>query len=305
MSSGFHLPVGDGHALWIEAYGNPDGVPVLFLHGGPGSGCNPSQRGLFDPSRHWVIFVDQRGSGRSLPHRSREANTTGHLIADLERVRAHFAIARWLVVGGSWGATLALAYAQTHPEPVLGIVLRATFLGTRAELEWAFGTGLAAFYPNLHDALTRHLSGPDRNGALDALWSQILDPDPTIHGPAARLMYQIERSLSELVPPAVGLSPGGSLPATPFMEAHYFSHDCFLEPDQLMRHAGRLTGIPGRIVQARYDLLCPPATAHKLAAQWPDASLTMIEATGHSLSHAAIATAVTAAVADLTDLVNI
>lgn len=296
MSRGFHLSVGDGHALWVEAYGNPAGVPVLFLHGGPGSGCNPSQRALFDPARHWVIFVDQRGAGRSLPARSREVNTTAHLIADLERIRAHFGIARWLVVGGSWGATLALAYAQAHPAPVLGLVLRATFLGTMAELDWAFGTGLATFHPRLHAALAHQLG---RDGLLATLWAQILDPDPAIHAPAARLFHQIERTLSELVPPAENAADGAALPATPFMEAHYFSQDCFLAPDQLLREAGRLKGIPGRIVQARYDLLCPPATAHKLLAHWPEARLTLVEAAGHSLAHPAIAAAVTEAVAGL------
>ena len=148
MTTGDYLNVGDGHQIWVQTIGPEDGIPAVFLHGGPGSGCNTSQHALFDPKRHRAIFIDQRGAGRSLPHGERRANTTAHLISDLEQVRRHLSIERWLVVGGSWGATLALAYAMAHPSCVTGLVLRATFLGTKAELEWAFEIGLGAFHPD-------------------------------------------------------------------------------------------------------------------------------------------------------------
>lgn len=299
---GFHLDVGDGHRIWVQPWGNPAGVPILFLHGGPGSGCNPGQRTIFDASRHRVIFVDQRGSGRSLPPRARHANTTQHLIMDLERVREHLGYRSWLVVGGSWGATLALAYGQEHPHRVTGLVLRATFLGSRAEIDWAFGTGLAAFHPPMYEALLDLVPPEDRQDPLPALWRRILDPDPSVHAPAALGLFHIERALSELVPPRTTLPPpqAGPLPATPFMEAHYFLHGCFLPEGALLAGALSLRGIPGVIVQARYDLLCRPATAYRLASRWAGARLVMIEAAGHSLGHPDIAAAVREAVASLT-----
>jgi proline iminopeptidase len=298
---GFHLDVGDGHRVWVQPWGDPAGAPIVFLHGGPGSGCNPGQRTLFDPSRHRVIFVDQRGAGRSLPPRARHANTTQHLLLDLEQVRETLGLGRWLVVGGSWGATLALAYAQAHPDRVAGLVLRAAFLGTRAEIDWAFGAGLATFHPPLHAALLDLVPFQDRADPLPALWRRILDPDPGIHVPAALGWFHVERALSELVPPRTTLPPpkGGPLPTTPFMEAHYFLHGCFMSEGELLADAHRLRDIPGVIVQARYDLLCPPATAYRLAARWPEARLVVVEAAGHSLGHPEVAAAMREAVASL------
>jgi len=300
-ADGFHLEVGDGHAIWVKPWGNPAGFPVVFLHGGPGSGCNPSQTALFDATRHRVIFVDQRGAGQSLPRRERRHNTTTHLVADLERVRLHLGIDRWLVVGGSWGATLALAYAQTHPDRVRGMVLRAVFLGTRAELDWAFGTALATFHPVLHDALMALV--PDAADPLTALWDMILNPDPDSHTPAAWAWFHVERALSELAPAVTTMPPrddSAALPATPFMEAHYFSNNCFLPDGALLAGAGLLAGIAGIIVQARYDLLCPPVTATRLAARWTSAKLAMVEAAGHALGHPAVEFAVREGISALT-----
>ncbi|MDT8856810.1 alpha/beta fold hydrolase [Paracoccaceae bacterium Fryx2] len=264
MNDGLHLDVGDGHAIRVLPFGNPAGVPVVCLHGGPGSGCSPEMQSLFDAARHRVVFIDQRGAGQSLPARSRHANTTAHLIADMERVRAHLGIDRWLVVGGSWGVTLALAYAQTHPSRVTGLALRATFLGTRAELDWAFRAALAAFQPALHDALFALVAPADRHDPLRAVWRLILHPDPAVHAPAVRAFYRAERALSQLGTPAP-LPDEAPLPATPFMEAHYFLNDCFLPPDSLLAGADRLAGVPGIMVQARLDLLCPPRMSHRLA----------------------------------------
>lgn len=298
------LPVGDNHEIYVESVGRADGIPAVYLHGGPGSGCQPDHRRLFDPERFRAILFDQRGAGRSRPKASREDNTLTHLIADMETIREHFGIARWMMVGGSWGATLALAYAQAHPERVSGIVLRATFLGTRQELNGAFLDVLSRFYPDLSEDFINLLPPQDRGKPLDAYWRRILDPDPNIHGLAARGWHDTERILSEHAPARIRLDlasakPSRTLPATPFMEAHYFQNDCFLKPDQLLAEAGKLAGIPGLIVQGRFDLLCPPATAHALSAVWPGSIIRFVEGAGHSLYDPGVRGAVIKAIADL------
>ncbi|MHA6688838.1 prolyl aminopeptidase [Devosia sp. A449] len=295
------LDVGDGHQLYVETIGRADGMPAVFLHGGPGSGCQPGHRRLFDPTRFHAVLFDQRGAGRSLPARERAHNTTAHLIADLESIRRMLGIKRWLVVGGSWGATLALAYAEQYPQHVTGLVLRATFLGTRAELDWAFGTGLQQFHPGLYQDFLSVLPEAERGSPLDAYFRRILDPDPAIHGPAARAYADTERVLAEITPAATRLdmtaiATPGRLPSTAFMEAHYFANASFLKPDQLLANAGALKGIPGIIVQGQYDLLCPPSTAFALAARWPDAKVHLIPGAGHALSEPGIAAAVIAAI---------
>jgi proline iminopeptidase len=243
------LPVGEGHTLYVETVGKADGVPAVYLHGGPGSGCQPGHRRLFDPDRFRAVLFDQRGAGRSTPHRSRENNSTGHLIADMETIRETLRIDKWLAVGGSWGATLALAYAQAHPERVS------------------------------------------------------LDPDPAIHLPAVWAWYDTERVLSQIEPQADRLdiarrlNGNDRLPASPFMEAYYFSNACFFSPDQLLANAHRLAGIPGRIIQGRYDLLCPPATAYGLAARWPDAQIIPVGAAGHGQSEPGVEKAMRDAIA--------
>ncbi|WP_420135838.1 prolyl aminopeptidase [Rhodopseudomonas sp.] len=303
------LEVGDGHALYVEINGNADGSPAVYLHGGPGSGCQPDHRRLFDPQRFRAVLFDQRGAGRSRPKSARQANTLPHLIADMETIRTTLRIERWLVVGGSWGATLALAYAEAHPERVSGIVLRATFLGTRGELEAAFLETLPRFYPELNTDFLSLLPAEERATPLDAYWRRILDPDPKIHGPAARAWGETESILSQIAPKRTRLDPsstndGRPLPATPYMEAHYFVHDCFMRPDQLVAEASRLAGIPGIIVQGRYDLLCPPATAHRLIANWPDAELRTIDAAGHLLYDPGVRDAVIAAINDVSDRID-
>ena len=296
------LPVDDGHRLYVETVGRADGVPAVYLHGGPGSGCTPSHRRLFDPARFRAVLFDQRGAGRSTPARSREANSTAHLIADMEVIRETLGIARWLVVGGSWGATLALAYAEQYPQRVSGIVLRAPFLGTREELDWAFGTALRTFHPGLHEDFLGVLAPEERNRPLDAYFRRILGADPAVHGPAARAYHDTERILSEACPTVTRLdleaihNPAGRFPASAFMEAHYFVKDCFLRPNQLLENACVLAGIPGRIVQGRHDLLCPPQTAFALAKVWKDAEIHVVEGAGHSLSEPGITKAVTDAI---------
>ena len=288
--AGFYFDVGDGHQLWVSTCGDATGIPALFLHGGPGGGFQPSNANLFDPQRYFTVLFDQRGAGRSTPRGGLQANTTAHLIADIERLREHFGVEKWLVVGGSWGATLALAYAQSHRERVTGLVLRAVFLGTAGELDWAFGTGLRTFYPALYEDFIAALPEPDRANPLPSYYRRILDPDPAIHAPAALAWHDTERVLSEVAPTQTRLNivPNHSLPNSPFIEAHYFQNGCFLGQKGLLENVGRLHGIPGVMVQGRYDLLCPPATSFALANLWPQAEIVVAEMSGHSLQHPAV-----------------
>lgn len=295
-----HLDVGDGHRIYVERVGRPDGVPAIFLHGGPGSGCQPAHRALFDASRFCATLFDQRGSGRSTPWLGLQANTTAHLVADIEAIRETFGYARMLVVGGSWGSTLALAYAERHPERVAGIVLRAIFLGTPQEVTWAFLDGPRAFRPEIHAQFIDWLPEAERSEPLASYFRRLLDPDPAIHVPAAWVWHYTERALSELMPGRAtfpeALRTTGKPPPTAIMEAHYLSHDCFLGPDQLVAEAGRLAGIPGVIVQGRYDLLCPPVSAYRLHKAWAGSELRIVDSAGHAMSETGITPAMTAAI---------
>jgi proline iminopeptidase len=299
------LPVSDGHEIYVETIGRADGIPAVYLHGGPGSGCQPDHRRLFDPERFHAVLFDQRGAGRSRPKGGREANTLPHLIADMEMIRERLGFERWMIVGGSWGATLALAYAETHPARVSSIVLRATFLGTRGEIEGGFLEVLPRFYPDLNDDFLSLLSPEERAKPLDAYWRRILDSDSAVHGPAARAWYGTESILSEHAPGRTRLDLAAldastrPLPSTPFMEAHYFRNDCFMKAGQLMAEAERLKDIPGIIIQGRYDFLCPPSTSHALAAGWPGAEVRIVEGAGHSLYDPGVRNAVMKAIADL------
>lgn len=298
----FFLEREAGHEIHVACHGNPQGRAILFLHGGPGSGCNRRQRDLFDPQRDFAIFMDQRGAGQSHPARARHANTTADLIGDIEALRAYLGLPHWHVVGGSWGATLALAYAQRHPRAVTGLALRAVFLGTRPELDMAFVSNFATFHPALYREFLAHLPMAERADPLASYWARILHPDPAIHAPAAWIWHDVERALSQIAAPYDTLPArdmSGPLPATPFMEAHYFAHDCFLEPEQLLRDLHLIRDIPAVLVQARHDLLCPPATTARLAADWPLARIVMAEAAGHGMDHPAVFTALREAIASL------
>lgn len=297
------LDVGDGHSIYVEQVGSPRGTPVVFLHGGPGSGCQLQHRHLLDPERYRTILFDQRGAGRSRPHLSFDANTTQHLVADMEHIRRHLGLERWLVVGGSWGSTLALAYAQRFPEKACGLVLRAVFLGTEQEIDWAFVEGPNRFRPELFEEFSNFLLPSERDDVIGSFMRRLTNPHPPIHAPAAAVWYAAERVLSRSNPSDVSIAgnmpPLGVVPPTPLMEAHYFSNYCFLAPGQLLNDAGRLAGIPGIIVQGRYDLLCPPQTAHALAGQWREARLHYVENAGHSMSEPGVTEAVVAAVDEL------
>ena len=297
------LDVGDGHWIYVEEGGTKGGRPILFLHGGPGSGSQVLHRTLFDPGRDHVFLIDQRGAGRSHPFLSCEANTTPHLVEDLEAVRRHFEIDRWMIVGGSWGSTLALAYAEDHPERVTALVLRALFLGTDDEVHWAFVEGPKIFRPELFEAFCSRLPAQDRADPLAAYVDRLTGPESADRTSAAHAWNAYERALSELAPKRAALpetiATDARLPPTPIVEAHYIKNSFFLAPNQLLANAHRLAGIPGVIVQGRYDLLCPPKNAHALAAAWPQARLELLDHAGHSMTEPGVMEAMRRAVTEL------
>jgi proline iminopeptidase len=297
-----YLPLTAGHVMYWEQVGNPHGIPALFLHGGPGAGAGAVHRRFFDP-HHWrVVIFDQRGAGRSRPLGSLDANTTPDLVEDIETLRRHLGIERWLLFGGSWGSTLALAYAQAYPHRVTGCVLRGVFLGRRAEVEW-FLYGLSAVFPDAHAAFAGHLPPEERGDILGGYLWRLTDPDPAVHMPAARAWSVYEGSCSTLLPSpdtvssfaqdrtALGLAR---------IEAHYFRNDLFLPPEAtgggLLGGMMRIAGIPAEIVQGRYDMICPARTAFELAAAWPSARLTVIPDAGHSALEPGVRRALVAAV---------
>ena len=303
-----YVDVGDGHTLYLETFGNPKGIPAIFLHGGPGSGCNPDQARLFNPDHYHAILLDQRGSGRSTPKRSLENNTTQCLISDIEVVRETLSIEKWVVVGGSWGSTLGLAYAQQHPGRVYGLVLRAIFLGTSEETEWAFGVGPRTFYPDLWAKFIQLVPEAQRHNPIPHFGKRLENADPKIHIPASQNWGHFERILSSLLPSSTDLPSAmtsgetqnlGGTPNTPFIEWHYIKHNWFLGPNQLLEGAARLQGIPGILIQGRYDMLCPPKTAHRLAQHWTDAELRIVPCAGHTATEPQIRTALIEALRDL------
>ena len=296
------LAVDDHHSLYVEQVGNPQGVPVVFLHGGPGSGCQESHRDLFDPQRFRAVLFDQRGAGRSTPRLSLVDNTTQHLIADIERIRKALGIDRWMVVGGSWGALLALAYAQAHAERVTAMVLRAVFLGRNRDVDWAWREGPQTFYPELWQALVDFLPVAERANPLAAYRTRVLDRNAAVRDAAAWMWHDFERALSVLRPGNVNLTPATGrkgVPGSPILEWHYAMHDFFLEPNAILNDIGRIAEIPAVIVQGRYDMLCPPALAYDLASHWPSAVLRIAEGSGHTQSEPEVERLVIAAVNEL------
>jgi proline iminopeptidase len=292
-----YLPLTDEHVMYWEQVGNPRGKPVLFLHGGPGAGAGSVHRRFFDPNIWRVVIFDQRGAGRSKPLGGLNANTTQHLVGDIERLRAFLGIERFLLFGGSWGSTLALAYAQAHPEAVMGAVLRGIFLGRRDEVEW-FLYGLARVFPDAHAAFSQFLPEDERHDLLGSYLARLTNPNPEIHGPAARTWSIYEGSCSTLLPSFEAVSAFAQDRAAiglARIEAHYFAHDLFLPPGGLLSGMEALRQIPGEIVQGRYDMICPAQSAFDLAATWPMARLTLVPDAGHSALEPGVRTALIAA----------
>ncbi|HEV7650720.1 MAG TPA: prolyl aminopeptidase [Actinophytocola sp.] len=283
------LDVGDGHRIHWEVSGNPAGRPAVFLHGGPGSGSTPMQRRLFDPAAYRIVLFDQRGSGRSTPSvrepdTDLSANTTWHLVADMEALRAHLGVERWQLFGGSWGATLAMAYAQAFPERVSEIVLRGVFLLRERELDWMYRGGAGNLFPEAW----AEFASPAGPGDLLAGYHRLVnDPDPAVRARAAAAWSNWEGATVSLTPnPGLRATYADPAFAVPFarIALHYFVHDGWLEPDQLVRDAGKLAGIPGRIIQGRYDAVCPPVTAWDLHRAWPDSTLQLLPQAGHAVT---------------------
>ncbi len=278
------LDAGDGHQLHVEQSGNPDGVPVIVLHGGPGGGCSPYMRRFFDPTHYRAILFDQRGCGRSRPHAEVAANTTPHLIADIEMIRRTLGIGRTILFGGSWGATLALAYAQTHPEVVDSLVLRGVFLGRRSELDWFYGGGAARFFPDRWAEFQAPIPEAERGDMIAAYHRRLFSGDQAQETRFAMPWLLWENALAGLETSASGQAPPDYARTFARLENHYFANDCFLEDNQLLRNRHRIEHIPAVIVQGRYDMVCPPDAAWELAQGWQRADLRMVAASGHALS---------------------
>lgn len=293
-----YLPLSTNHVMYWEQVGNPRGRPVLFLHGGPGAGAGAVHRRFFDPEFWRVIIFDQRGAGRSRPLGSLEDNTTQDLVSDIETLRRHLGLERWLLFGGSWGSTLALAYAQAYPERVVGCVLRGVFLGRPAEVAW-FLDGLAAVFPDAHASFVGFLPEAERNDVLGGYLRRLIDPDPAVHLPAARAWSVYEGSCSTLLPSpetVTSFAQDRTALGLARIEAYYFANHLFLPPEGLLGSMHRIARIPAEIVQGRYDMICPPRTAFELAAAWPSARLSIVPDAGHSALEPGIRRALVAAV---------
>ena len=287
------LPLDSGHVMYWEQSGNPHGRLALFLHGGPGAGATPVHRRFFDPAAWRVVIYDQRGSGRSEPQGGLENNTTQHLVDDIEALRVHLGIDKWMVFGGSWGSTLGLAYGQAHPEACSGFVLRGIFLGRPQELDW-FLYGMKTVFPEIWDRLVEPLDGEERKDILTAYHKRLLDPDKAVHLEAARLWSAYEGACSTLLPSpeTVAAFSGDNLAyALARIEAHYFVNDLFMEENALLDNIDRIRHLPGVIVQGRYDMVCPIYTADALHRAWPEADYVVIPDAGHSAMEPGIRTA--------------
>jgi proline iminopeptidase len=279
-----YLAVGGPHQIYYEQCGNPKGAPVVFLHGGPGAGSSPVHRRFFDPAHYHIVIFDQRGAGRSKPLGEIVDNTTLHLIADLEKLRSHLGIDRWVVFGGSWGSTLAIAYAEAHADRCKALVLRGIFLCRKSEIDW-FLYGMRAFAPEIWREFTDYLPAAERRDLLTNYYKRLTDPDPKVHMPAARKWSVYEGTCCTLLPsPETVESFAQDTVALGIarMEAHYFINDIFLPENSLLQNVGKIRHIPAVIVQGRYDLVCPIETADELHRAWPEAEYTVVPDAGHS-----------------------
>ncbi|PWR25838.1 prolyl aminopeptidase [Zavarzinia aquatilis] len=294
--SGF-LDTGDGHSLYWEVSGNVRGLPVVFVHGGPGAGAKPVHRRFFDPETYCIVVFDQRGAGRSKPLGSTAGNTTQNLVADMERLREHLRIDRWVVFGGSWGSTLGLAYAQAHADRVVGLILRGIFLCRPSEIQW-FLYGMREVFPENWRAFAGFLPEDERGDLLAHYHRRLVDPDPAVHMPAARSWSTYEGSCSTLLPsPAVvqGFADDVTALGLARIEAHYFINDSFLRPNQLIEDVERIRHIPAVIVQGRYDMVCPIRSADDLHQAWPEAVYQIVPDAGHNAFEPGVRAALVAA----------
>ncbi|MDT2019485.1 prolyl aminopeptidase [Methylocella sp. CPCC 101449] len=283
------LDVGDGHSVYWEVCGNPDGKPALFLHGGPGGGCHPDYRRLFDPLTYKIVLFDQRGCGRSTPHAAIEANTTQHLVDDIERLRLLLKVDNWLILGGSWGVALALAYAQQHREHVRALVLRGAFTARQLEFDWLYKHGASSMFPEGWERFIAPIPEAERDDLITAYHRRLVGDDTVVRLEAARTWCSWEGELLTLKPrtPRTGPATRGEI-ALSRIEAHYFVHKAFLSEGQLIANMGKIADIPGVIVQGRYDVVTPPRTALELHKAWPKSLLHIVPDAGHATSEPGI-----------------
>ena len=282
----------DGPTEWFEDSGHPDGIPVVFVHGGPGGGTQPLYRRFFDPARYRIVLFDQRGCGQATPHWELEHNNTWALVSDMERLRERLGIQAWVVFGGSWGSTLSLAYSQNHPDRTLAIILRGIFLLRQQELEWFYQDGASRMFPDAWEQYLQAIPDDERDDLLQAYYRRLTHPDQTVRVSAARAWSRWEAATSKLIPsPSLVESFQDARFAEAFarIESHYFVHGGFLDhPDQLLHNVERIRHIPGFIVQGRYDVVCPPQTAWDLHQAWPEAEYHVVPDAGHSATEPGI-----------------
>lgn len=284
------MDVGDGHTVYVEQCGNPEGAPVIVLHGGPGGGCSPAMRRYFDPKHYRIVLFDQRGCGRSRPHASVTNNTTWDLVADIENIREALGIDRMIVFGGSWGATLALVYGISHPDRCSHLVLRGVFLMMQRELDWFYGGGAGQFWPEPWARFCDLIPQDERHDLIAAYHRRLFSGDLRQETRHAQAWSAWENALASVYSTGSGgQAPGDYARAFSRLENHYFVNDGFLEEDGwILNNVTRLHGVPGTIVQGRYDMICPPRSAWELAQAWPDADLHMVRNAGHALSEPGI-----------------
>jgi proline iminopeptidase len=298
------LPLDPIHTMYWEQSGNPDGVPVLFLHGGPGAGASAAHRRFFDPEHYRIVVFDQRGAGRSAPMAELRDNTTAHLVDDIETLRKHLGVERWIVFGGSWGSSLAIAYGIEHPQRCMGFVLRGIFLGREHELDW-FLHGMAKIFPEAWRAFAEFLPADERGDLLGSYYRRLIDPEPDVHLPAAAAWSRYESACSNLIPRALGgvdAASGRAALGISRIEAHYIKHKMFLAPDYLLANVAKLRRHPAAIIQGRYDVVCPIATADELARAWPEAAYVIVPDAGHSAMEPGIRSALVHAMERFKDL---
>lgn len=299
--------VSDLHTLYIEECGAPDGIPVVFLHGGPGGACEPGHRRFFNPEAYRIILFDQRGCGKSRPHASLEDNTTWDLVADLEKIREHLGIERWVVFGGSWGSTLSLAYAQTHPERVLGLILRGIFLAREQDVRWFFQGEAARIFPEAWAHFVEPIPDDERDHMVDAYYRRLTSENEIVRMGAAKAWSIWEGSSVTLLPDK-NVVDHFSDPHTALsiarLECHYFKHQSFFRPNQLLEDMDRISHLPGFIVHGRYDVVCPIDQAFALKARWDRAQLRVIDDAGHAVTEPGISDALVECCDKMLDLLG-
>jgi len=296
------LAVEPPHQLYVDESGNPEGIPVLFVHGGPGAGCGRYDRRYFDPEIYRIILFDQRGAGRSTPHASLQGNTTQQLVADMEVIREALGVDRWVLFGGSWGSTLSLVYAETHPERVLGLILRGIFLCRPRDLQWFYQGGAAHIFPDYWDDFLHPIDPADQSDLISAYYQRLTGENDLLKMSAAKAWSLWEGRCATLRPNHEVVEffskPHRAL-ALACIEAHYFVNNAFLDEDQILSNAHRLSGIPGVIVHGRYDMVCPLDNAFALQKVWPEAELQIIRESGHSATEPGTVDALLRAVDDM------